>query len=130
MVMNIIGPAIGAFVFILIMSLLKEPARREFNAIFVAGAAGVYISGGGFGVLELPYAAIAAGVSYLGLRSYRWIGAAWLMHTGWDLMHHRFGNPLWPFMPESSMGCAIMDALIAVWFLLGAPSARPWKARA
>ena len=34
------------------MSLVKEPARHTFNAIFVAGASGVYLSGG-FGPWEL-----------------------------------------------------------------------------
>jgi hypothetical protein len=58
----------------------------------------------------------------LGLRSYRWIGAAWLMHACWDIVHHFWGNPIWPFMPRSSFGCAIFDSLIAIWFLLDAPA--------
>jgi len=33
-------------------SLLREPARRQFNAIFVGGAMGAYLSGG-FGPWEL-----------------------------------------------------------------------------
>ena len=37
-VMDYVGPAIGAVLFVLIMSRVKEPARRRFNAIFVAGA--------------------------------------------------------------------------------------------
>ena len=117
-----VGPAIGAMVFVAVMSLLKEPARRNYNAILAAGASAAYLSGG-FGVWELPYVAIAGGVvAYLGLRSYRFIGLAWLMHAGWDLVHHLYGNPIWPFMPTSSFGCLILDALIAVWFLAGAPS--------
>src|SRR5205823_421392 len=83
-VMDYIGPAGGAVVFVLVMSLVKEPARRRFNAIFMAGAAGVYLSGG-LGPWELLYPAIAAPVAYLGLRSYRFIGIGWLMHAGWDL---------------------------------------------
>ncbi|MDP9033472.1 MAG: DUF6010 family protein [Myxococcota bacterium] len=51
----------GAVVFILIMSLVKEPARRHGNAIFVAGASGVYLSGG-LGFWELLYTAVAGGV--------------------------------------------------------------------
>jgi len=107
--------------FVLIMSLVKEPTRRTVNAIFVAGASGVYLSGG-FGPWELLYPAIAAPVAYLGLRSYRFIGVAWLMHSCWDIVHHLWGNPIWPFMPTSSFGCMIFDALIAVWFLSDAPS--------
>ncbi len=48
-------------VFVLVMSLVKEPARRNFNAIFVAGASGVYLSGG-LGLWELAYVAAAGGV--------------------------------------------------------------------
>ena len=116
-----LGPAAGAIVFVLIMSRVKEPARRNFNAILVAGAGGAYLSGG-FGLWELLYAAAAAVVAYLGLRSYRFIGLAWLMHAGWDLLHHFYGNAIWPFMPTSSFGCMIFDTVIAVWFLAGAPS--------
>ena len=121
--MDYIGPLIGACVFILLMSLVREPHRRLYNAVFVAGASGVYLSGGGFGVWELPYVAVAGGVvSYLGLNSYRWIGVAWFMHAGWDILHHLYGNPLWPFMEMSSFGCAIFDSAIALWFLAGAPT--------
>jgi hypothetical protein len=44
------------------------------------------------------------------------------MHAAWDLPHHLWGNPIWPFMPTSSFGCVIFDSLIALWFLVGAPS--------
>jgi hypothetical protein len=122
-VMDYIGPAVAAAIFVLIMSLVREPARRSFNAILVAGASAAYLSGG-LGPWELLYPAIASPVVYLGLRSYRFIGIAWLMHSGWDLVHHLWANPIWPFMPTSSFGCMIFDALIAVWFLAGAPSPR------
>jgi len=121
-VMDYIGPAIAGAIFVLLMSLVQEPGRRNFNAIFVAGASGAYISGGGLGLWELLYPAIAAPVAYLGLRSHRYIGIAWLMHSCWDLVHHFRGNPIWPFMPASSFGCTIFDAVIAFWFLAGAPS--------
>ncbi len=126
-VMDYVGPAVGAVVFVLVMSFVREPVRQRFNAIFVAGAGGVYLSGG-LGPWELLYPAIATPVAYLGLRSYRFIGIAWLMHSGWDLVHHLWGNPIWPFMPTSSFGCLIFDALIAVWFLAGAPTIVPWGA--
>jgi uncharacterized protein DUF6010 len=119
--MDWVGPAVGAVLFVLVMSRVNEPARRRFNAIFVAGASGVYLSGG-FGAWELLYPAIAAPVAYLGLRSHRFIGVAWLMHSAWDVVHHFWGNPIWPFMPTSSFGCMIFDALIAIWFLADAPA--------
>jgi hypothetical protein len=119
--MDYVGPVVGAIVFVLLMSFVREPQRRTFNAIFVAGAAGVYLSGG-LGIWELLYPVIATPFAYLGLRSYRSVGIAWLMHSGWDFVHHLWGNPIWPFMPTSSFGCMIFDAIIAVWFLAGAPS--------
>jgi hypothetical protein len=119
--MDIIGPVLAACVFVVMMSRVREPVRLRLNAVLVAGASGVYLSGG-LGVWELVYPAALLPVVYRGLGSYRWIGVAWLCHAGWDLVHHRYGNPIWPFMPESSLGCLIFDSVIAVWFLAGAPA--------
>ena len=58
LVVDYVGPIVSAVVFVIVMSLVKEPGRRTFNAIFVAGASGVYLSGG-FGPWELLYPAIA-----------------------------------------------------------------------
>ena len=102
------------------MSLLPEPTRHRLNPILVAGTAGVYISGG-FGVWELLYAALATPIAYRALSSYRFVGIGWLMHAGWDLPHHFWSKPIWPFLPTSSLGCAIFDSVIAIWFLANAP---------
>jgi hypothetical protein len=130
-VMDYVGPALGALVFIALMSLVAEPTRRTLNAVIVAGASGVYLSGG-FGPWELIYPVVAIPIAFLGLRSYRSIGIAWLIHACWDLAHHLWGNPIWPFMPSSAFGCMIFDGLIAPWFLAGAPALlrRPLAARA
>jgi len=125
--MDYFGPAIGALVFVLGMSLLKEPMRKNLNAVLVAGSCGVYISGGGFGLWELLYPLVAIPVVYRGLQSYRFIGVAWLMHAAWDLPHHLWGNPIWPFLSTSSFGCLIFDSLIAIWFWKGAPSILPLR---
>ena len=119
--MDSIGPAMGAVLFVAIMSLVPHPTRRTFNAIFAAGAIGAYI-GGSFGVWELLYPVLATPIIYFGLKSYRFIGIAWLMHAAWDLPHHLCGKPIWPYMRTSSFGCMIFDSLIAIWFLAGAPS--------
>lgn len=120
--MEIAGPILGGLLFILLMSLPREPARRSFNAVLVGGAMGAYLSGG-LGGWELPFAAIGSVVAWHGLRDVRFVGVAWLLHSSWDLVHHLFGNPIWPFMETSSFGCCIFDAVIALWFLSGAPSA-------
>lgn len=117
-----IVPVIIAMVFILLMSLVKEPQRRNWMAIIAAGAGSIYASGGGFGVWELVFCTVAAPFAYLGLRSYRFIGVVWLLHTGWDIAHHLYGNPLLPFDATSSLGCAICDPVIAAWCFAGAPS--------
>jgi len=115
------GPAIGAMCFVFVMGRIPEPHRRTFNAMFVAGASGVYLSGG-FGLWELLYPALAMPIVYAGLKSYRFIGIAWFLHAVWDLAHHLWGNPIWPFMRTSSWGCMIFDAVIGIWFLAGAPA--------
>ena len=89
---------------------------------FWSPALAACISQRGFGLWELIYPVIVTPVAYLGLRSYKFIGIAWLLHSAWDIAHHFWGNPIWPFMPTSSFSCMIFDALIAVWFLAGAPS--------
>jgi hypothetical protein len=119
--MDYVGPAIGAVFFVLGMSLVAEPHRKTINAFLVAGACGVYISGG-FGLWELLYSAVSMPVAYRGLRDYRFTGTAWLLHAAWDLPHHLWNRPIWPFQPTSSLGCMIFDSLIAIWFLANAPT--------
>ena len=106
---NSYGPAIGALCFVLIMSRVPEPMRRSLNAVLVAGTCGAYLNGG-FGIWELIYPVLATPVVYFALRSYPFIGVACLMHAAWDLPHHLWGNPIWPFMPTSSWGCLIFDS--------------------
>lgn len=115
-VMASLGPALAAVVLVLIMRRVAEPTRLKVNGAAVVGASGLYVSGGGFGVLELVYTAIAAFLGYRALSSYRFIAIGWWCHAAWDLAHHFWGNPLWSFMPTSSWGCLIFDSLIACWF--------------
>ena len=119
--MDVVGPLLGAIGFVAGMSLVREPARREVNTILVAGAAGAYLNGG-FGAWELVYPALGLVLAYRALRSYRYLGIAWLAHSGWDALHHLYGDPIWPFMATSSFGCLVFDAAIATWFLADAPT--------
>lgn len=121
-VVDLVLPVVIAMMYIAINSWIPEPTRQKFNAIFVAGAGSAYLSGGGLGGSEFLYSTIATIVAYKGLRSYRYIAIAWLMHALWDVVHHFYGNPIVPFSPTSSAGCAISDTVWAVWFLFGAPS--------
>jgi Family of unknown function (DUF6010) len=116
------APVFIALAFILLVSLIKEPARQKIMALMIAGAGGAYLSGGGFGPWELVFCSVLSVFAYLGLRSYRFIGIGWLLHTGWDILHHLYGHPLLPFDLTSSLGCAICDPVIALWCFAGAPS--------
>ena len=112
----------SAAVLITLMSLLPEPTRQRFNAIFVAGAGAAYLNGG-LGGWEFAFTALATYVAYRGLDSYRFIALGWILHTLWDVAHHLWGHPIVFFLPTSSGQCAITDALLAAWFFAGAPSA-------
>jgi len=122
---EVIPPIVIAGIFVLLASLLREPARQKFNAIFVAGAGSVYLNSG-LWPWEFAFTAAMTVCAYRGLGTYRWIGIAWLLHTGWDVVHHLLGLPILSFQATSSAGCAITDALIALWFFADAPSVYDW----
>jgi hypothetical protein len=120
-IMSVVGPIIVALVFISLCSLLGEPGRRDFNAIMIAGAGAAYLNRG-FGVWEFIFTVLVTFCAFRGLGSYNWIGIGWLLHTGWDVLHHLYGNPIVPFVADSSFGCAVCDPVIALWCFAGAPS--------
>jgi len=120
-IMGVVGPILIGVLYICANSLFKEPNRRDFNAIMIAGAGAAYLNGG-LGVWEFAFTAVVTFCAYQGLRSYTFIGIGWLLHTGWDVLHHLYGNPIVPFAPTSSLGCAICDPVIALWCFTGAPS--------
>jgi hypothetical protein len=118
---QILAPILVAVVFICACSLFREPNRQNFMAIMIAGAGAAYLNGG-LGKWEFAFATVVTYFAYMGLRSYNFIGVGWLLHTGWDVLHHLYGNPIIPFVPSSSLGCAICDPVIAIWCFAGAPS--------
>lgn len=118
--LGLVSPVLIGLAFIALCSLFKEPARQRFSAVFVAGAGAAYF-GGGFGAWELAFCAVVTWLAYRGLTDYRAIGVAWLLHSGWDLAHDLYGNPIIPFAPASSFGCFVCDPVIAAWYLVGAP---------
>ncbi|MEU9779537.1 DUF6010 family protein [Streptomyces phaeochromogenes] len=117
-------PIVIGVLYALLMSLIREPHRRRFNAIMVAGAGAAYLSGGGMGGWEFAFTAVVAYVAYRGLDSWTFIGIGWLLHTAWDIVHHVKGNPIIPFAHDSSLGCAICDPVIAMWCFMGGLSPR------
>ena len=121
----LLSPIAVAIVIIVLCSLLKEPQRRHFSAIFVAGAGAAYLSGG-FGLWEFGFCAIITLLAYQGLQHYRAIAIAWALHTCWDIAHHYYGNPIIPFAATSSIGCAVCDLVLAAWYAIGAPGLLRW----
>lgn len=120
-IVNILAPIGVAVIYITLSSLIKEPGRKKFNAIMIAGAGAAYI-GGGLGPWELAFCTLMTFIAYKALTRYYLIGIGWLLHTAWDIVHHLYGNPIIPFAPLSSFGCAICDPVLAIWFFMGAPS--------
>jgi len=120
-VLDFVAPVLVAVFYILACSGLKEPARRNFNAILLAGAGAAYLNGG-LGLGEFGFTAAVTFVAFKGLHSYVWIGLGGLLHTGWDVLHHLRGNPIIPFVPNSSLGCAVCDPVLAIWCFTGGPS--------
>jgi hypothetical protein len=118
---GIVMPIVIGLLFIAAASALREPSRQKFMAIMIAGAGSAYLNGG-LGKWEFAFTAMATYCAYKGLASYRWIGLGWILHSGWDVMHHLYGTPIIPFYATSSLGCAICDPVIAVWCFIGAPS--------
>jgi Family of unknown function (DUF6010) len=116
-----IAPILIGLIYIMLNSLIQEPARRKFNAIMVAGAGAAYLNGG-FGPWEFVFLTVMTYLAYRGLENYNFIGVAWLLHTGWDFVHYLYGNPIVPFAATSSFGCAICDPVIALWCFASGPS--------
>jgi len=114
-------PVVVGFALVGLISLLAEPARQKFSAVFLAGAGAAYLSGG-FGLWEFAFCGVMTVLAYIGLSHYRAIAVGWIAHTVWDYFHHLYGNPIIPFAPSSSVGCAICDPVIALWYAIGAPS--------
>lgn len=118
---NFILAALLAPLFITIMSLLKEPLRQKINAGLIAVAGGAYINAG-LMPFDQIFNVILVFIAYKGLQNYKFIALGWIIHTCWDIVHHFYGNPIDPTMPDSTNVCAFFDVFIAIWFFFNAPS--------
>jgi hypothetical protein len=112
--LDVVAPAAAALLFAFVLSRLREPVQRKVLAVMTAGFATAYL-GGGLGAWELLYLVPASYIAYRALDSWRFIALGWLMHPVWDLVHHFHGNAIWPWMPTSSIGCAVFDPIVAIW---------------
>jgi hypothetical protein len=119
--LNAAGAAGIGVAYILLSSLIPEPSRQKFNAIMIGGAGAAYLNGG-LGPWEFMFCTLMTFIAFKGLSNYTYIGIGWLLHSCWDIVHHLYGNPIVPFSPASSAGCAVCDAIMAIWFFYKAPS--------
>ncbi len=119
-ILQIVSPLVVSVIYVGVMSLLTERARHRLSALIIAGAGGVYF-GAGFGLWEPFFAIPMFWLAYRGLDNYRYIGVGWIFHIIWDILHHLYGNPILPFIPMSSFGCAICDSGLALWYFMNAP---------
>jgi hypothetical protein len=117
----LLAPLLVAAALIFLISLFKEPGRRKFSAVLLAGAGAAYLSGG-LGLAEFAFCVLITFLAYRGLDNYRYIAIGWVLHTCWDLTHHYHGNPIIIFDPTSSIGCAICDLGLAAYYAIGAPA--------
>lgn len=113
-VLTLLGPVLAALLVVLLMSRIREPLRQKIHVVMVGGFSTVYV-GGALGPWELLYVVPAAYVAYRAIDSYRFVALGWLMHPVWDIVHHLYGSPIWPWMPTSSIGCAVFDPIVALW---------------
>jgi hypothetical protein len=120
-IVNALAAVAIALIYITIFSLVKEPKRQTINALVIASGGAVYWSGG-LGVGEFPFGILMIFIAYKGLTDYKYIGIGWLLHTSWDIVHHLYANPIVSLSPSSSAGCAVCDAILALWFFYKAPN--------
>lgn len=118
---DLVGAVVIPLVYIGLCSFLREPNRRHFQGVIIAGAGAAYLNGG-LGPWEFGFNAVVTFLAYRGLRDYRFIGVAWLLHVAWDVIHHLYATPIVPFWPTSSAGCAVCDTILAAWCFAGGPS--------
>ncbi len=127
-VISDVAPVLVGLIYIALSSLFAEPAGQKFNAVMVAGAGAAYLSGGALGYWEIAFTVVVTFCAFKGLTNYTWLGVGWLLHTGWDIVHHLKGAPIIPALSHSSFGCAICDPVIAIWMFRGAPPMNTWRA--
>jgi len=120
-IMDVLGPILIALIFISLCSLLKEPKRRNFMAIMIAGAGAAYLNGG-LGKWEFVFTTIVTWFAYKGFNPtgslalvgyYIPVGTSCITFT--EIPSSRSRQPL-------PWGCAICDPVIAAWCFAGAPS--------
>jgi Family of unknown function (DUF6010) len=118
---KVLAPIASALVYISRSSLLGEPARQNFNAVFLAGAGAAYLSGGlrrvGVRLHRPGYPLRLHGAVVVRFCRRRMASAHRLGRVAPPLR-----DPIVPFAPDSSLGCAICDPVIALWLFAGAPS--------
>ena len=126
--LDVVAACVVAVLIILLSSRMPRGQRQSLHAIVVAGAGAAYLTAG-LGAWEFAFTTVATFVAWRGLADIRFVGIAWLLHTGWDVVHHLYAEPIVWAVPSSSAQCAVCDVILASWFLAGAPALGPLARR-
>ena len=119
---NLVPAICGPLVLIALLSTQPKLRRSRVVGVLAAVAAGTYINAG-FGAWELAASFAMGAVAYQGIfGNDAMVGIAWIMHAGWDFLHHLNDVPLIDLIPSSAIECAITDIILAGWALVGFPS--------
>lgn len=119
--MFVLQNVVYAIVFVLVVGAIKEPIRQKSMAIMIAMAGGLFAYPP-YAELGFMWGAAIAVCGYFGLKSYKFIGLGWILHAIWDTLRYSQDAGLVGQAPHSSLGCAVFDPMIALWFFFGAPS--------
>lgn len=106
---------------VLLFGALPHPWRARVSSAVAAFAGGVYLTGP-LGLAEVPLALCVLVFAILGQADIRALGVAWCLHAAVDVAHDLLAPPVLPAFPTFSVGCAVIDPLLAVWYFAGAPS--------
>lgn len=105
-----------------VATILPEAWRTALLALLLALAAGLYPgfayrarAGPGEVALQWTVALGFTGIAFLGLVRTPWaLVAGWLLHAGWDALHHdgRRGRLVPAFYPPL---CVAYDVVVGIW---------------
>ncbi len=95
--------------------------RLNFASLMLAFCGGCYVNGP-FGKIETVAGSLFFLCAFIGLYNPLWIGFGWLLHGISDTFHHYADYPLVHWVWFSSLGCAIIDPMLAIYFFMGAPT--------
>jgi hypothetical protein len=91
---------------------------KLISGVILGLAAGAYINNS-LAVYEMPLAMLMLFWAYKATSSWTFVGIGWITHAVVDIIHHSLGTPMFSYYDMSSLGCAVLDIILGIWFLMG-----------